>query len=124
MQRKSNSGVVAGIIAWLFAIYLAMSLITGHDQTTVLCIYAGCSALSFVAYGIDKNAALHGTRRISESTLHWLDLLCGWPGGYAAQRIFRHKTTKEPFGSIFLATAVLNILGFVLYSSSAALSQG
>ncbi len=69
-----------------------------------------------MVYWFDKNAAIQRTWRVKERTLHLLALLGGWPGAYAAQRILRHKTVKQPFQAIFCMCVVLNIVGFVLYS--------
>jgi uncharacterized membrane protein YsdA (DUF1294 family) len=32
----------------------------------------------------------------------------GWPGALAARRVFRHKTTKQPFRTIFWGTVIAN----------------
>ena len=74
----------------------------------VLGIIAGgvlvASAVSVVAYFVDKRAAVKGTRRVRERTLHLLALAGGWPGAMAGQRLFRHKTRDQPFRMIFWCT--------------------
>jgi len=70
--------------------------------------YSGLSAFAFLLYGRDKAAARRGARRIPERTLHVVALLGGWPGAWLAQRVFRHKTRKQPFRAIFWGTVVLN----------------
>ena len=35
-------------------------------------------------------------------------LLGGWPGAIFAQRVFRHKSSKPSFQSVFWITVVLN----------------
>lgn len=67
-------------------------------------LYLVMSVVSFTAYGMDKARADRGRWRISEATLHGLDLLCGFPGGFLGQRIFRHKTRKTRFQIIFWLT--------------------
>jgi uncharacterized membrane protein YsdA (DUF1294 family) len=74
----------------------------------VLGSYFGLSLMSFVAYAIDKSAARKGTWRISESNLHVLDFLGGWPGGWIAQKILRHKTSKPSFQRIYWVTVALH----------------
>jgi uncharacterized membrane protein YsdA (DUF1294 family) len=69
-----------------------------------LLLYAGMSIITFAAYGMDKARADRGRWRISEATLHGLDLLCGFPGGFLGQRIFRHKTRKTGFQVVFWLT--------------------
>ena len=63
------------------------------------------SFLSFTTYQDDKNRARIGDRikvsRISEDTLHFFELIGGWPGGFLAQRQFRHKTAKASYQFVF-----------------------
>ncbi|WP_175625307.1 MULTISPECIES: DUF1294 domain-containing protein [Oxalobacteraceae] len=82
----------------------------------VLGSYFALSLLSFAAYAIDKSAAPKGTWRISENNLHVLDFLGGWPGGFIAQRLLRHKTSKASFQRIYWVTVVLHcaLVGWLL----------
>jgi uncharacterized membrane protein YsdA (DUF1294 family)/cold shock CspA family protein len=71
----------------------------------------GClvvSGLSYRAYRDDKNRARQGLRRLSESSLHFIDFIGGWPGGYLAQRQYRHKTAKASFRRVFWSTVLLH----------------
>lgn len=70
--------------------------------------YGIASLLLFGVYGLDKWAA--GTRRwrTEEATLHLFAVAGGWPGGFLGQRVFRHKTRKQPFQAIFWAAVVVN----------------
>lgn len=74
----------------------------------LLAAYAVLSVLLFAVYGIDKAAARGGRRRVPEATLHLLAFAGGWPGALVAQRVFRHKTRKQPFGAIYWITVVAN----------------
>jgi uncharacterized membrane protein YsdA (DUF1294 family) len=61
-------------------------------------------ALSLVAFGVvrsDKRRAELETWRIPEITLHFLELIGGWPGSFLAQRMFRHKTAKISYQLVF-----------------------
>lgn len=71
--------------------------------------YGVASVICFIAYAIDKSAAVEGRRRIAERTLLLLGLACGWPGGWLAQRWLRHKTAKRPFQIAFWCSALLNV---------------
>ena len=71
-------------------------------------LYLAASAASIVAYAVDKSAARHGRWRTSESTLHLLAIIGGWPGALVAQQVFRHKSRKPSFQAAFLLTVVLN----------------
>jgi uncharacterized membrane protein YsdA (DUF1294 family) len=72
-------------------------------------VYAAMSIVTFVAYGVDKRRARQRHWRIPEATLHLLDAACGWPGGLAAQRFFRHKVRKTSFQISFWAIVVLHV---------------
>ena len=65
--------------------------------------------LTFGCYAYDKMAARKNDWRISEKSLHILSLAGGWVGALFAQKIFRHKTVKQPFQSLFWFTIVVNI---------------
>ena len=63
--------------------------------------YAVMSLITFMVYESDKTAALLDARRTSETTLHILELLGGWPGALLAQLVFWHKIKKLSFQFVF-----------------------
>ncbi len=84
---------VYGRPAWQIALYLvAVNLIT------------------FLTYGWDKLAAMERGWRVSEGMLHLLGLIGGTPGAFLAQQLFRHKTRKQPFRTIFWLMVICQIL--------------
>ncbi len=66
------------------------------------------SAATFLLYRHDKQRAQTGGWRTPESTLHFAELLGGWPGAFLAQRVFRHKTAKTSFLVVFWAIVGLH----------------
>lgn len=72
---------------------------------------------TFVVFRADKRAAEAGRRRTSEATLLKLAAAGGSGGAALAQRLFRHKTRKEPFRSRLglIATVQLLLLALVVY---------
>ncbi len=96
----------------MFAALYAYVIWCWGFRPPMLFIYGGMSIVAFVAYGIDKAAALSGRRRISENALHLLALAGGWPGALLAQQIFRHKTSKHRFIVGFWLTVMLNVALF------------
>jgi uncharacterized membrane protein YsdA (DUF1294 family) len=81
----------------------------GTTGFLVLCL-AGyllvANLLAFTAFGLDKRRALNGDWRIPERKLLLLATLGGWVGAKLAQRLFRHKSRKQPF-RILLNLSVL-----------------
>jgi len=80
----------------------------------VAAIYALMSAVTFIAYGLDKRRALRGQRRVRERTLHLLELAGGWPGGLLGQIAFRHKRRKVSYMLVFVGIVLLHIAGWYL----------
>tara|TARA_R110000782_G_scaffold52329_2_gene112318 strand:- start:1390 stop:1635 length:246 start_codon:yes stop_codon:yes gene_type:complete len=52
-------------------------------------------------YRSDKRRAQQSLQRTPENLLHLVELLGGWPGALIAQQIFRHKTRKIAYQTIF-----------------------
>lgn len=123
-NRKRGKSPVRWGTATLFVIpaflllYLAVSVLW-KPPLLIAAIYAAASAITFVAYAIDKSAATRGARRTPERTLHLLALACGWPGALLAQQILRHKSAKAEFRAAFWGTVVLNMAGFLYVCSPA-----
>lgn len=101
--------------AMVFFALLGSLLLLGRVPVLLMAAYGLLSAGAFVMYGVDKSAAVQGTWRTSESTLHAIALLGGWPGALVARQIFRHKTTKQPFRTIFWGTVVTNCLALAWF---------
>jgi uncharacterized membrane protein YsdA (DUF1294 family) len=49
------------------------------------------------AFVLDKRRARRGVRRLSEKSLHLLELAGGWPGTLAAGHLIRHKTLDRRY---------------------------
>ncbi len=73
--------------------------------------------VTFIAYGVDKRAAVRGAWRIPEADLHALEFLGGWSGALVAQRFFKHKTKKKSFRTDFylVILAELVVIGLILH---------
>lgn len=65
------------------------------------------SVFAWICYRGDKKAAATGAWRISETALHSLELLGGWPGAFLAQQRYRHKTRKASYQAIFQSIVFL-----------------
>jgi uncharacterized membrane protein YsdA (DUF1294 family)/cold shock CspA family protein len=102
-----------------FFCLIAVFVFVGKLPPTVFGVYLGFSVIAFVAYAADKSAARKNQWRTSESTLHVLGLIGGWPGALVAQQLFRHKSKKESFRVAFWLTVAVNCsaLAWILTSS-------
>ena len=97
-------------------------------MTEVLGIVAYLVAINFAvfaAFGWDKRQARLDNQRISESALLNLAFFGGSFGAKIAQRKFRHKTWKQPFGRQLNAIVAFHILavcggfGWLVFNSLA-----
>ena len=68
----------------------------------------GGLAATAVAYRLYKSAAERNVWRTSETMLHVMALIGGWPGALVAQQAFRHKSRKLSFRLAFWTTVALN----------------
>lgn len=84
-------------------------------KPVVLVVYAVASVVAFFAYAFDKAAAVRGSWRTPESTLHLISVAGGWPGALLAQQLLRHKSTKPGFVVMFWITAAVNVGVFVAW---------
>lgn len=78
--------------------------------------YAIASIITFIAFAIDKAAAVRDRRRIPESTLHIMELLCGWPGAWLAIFLLRHKNRKLSFLAITAAISFLHVIVVAVFA--------
>ncbi|KPL67632.1 cold-shock protein [Erythrobacter sp. SG61-1L] len=81
--------------------------------TIVLVALILINLLTVLRFWQDKRYAIAGMRRIPEADLLGLALIGGTPAAFAARRMFRHKTRKEPFSTHLQLIGVLQIGGIV-----------
>lgn len=76
------------------------------------------SILTFIAFGVDKRAAIHGQRRTPEARLHLLELLGGWPGAILGGFTFRHKIRKPAYVVVtILVIMIWLVVGWFLFNA-------
>lgn len=107
----AKGGAVAFALPGLFLMFVAAAVFVGQLPLVILGLYVVASAVSFVLYAHDKSAAEKGRWRTNESTLHMFSLIGGWPGAFVAQKLLRHKSSKQSFRILFWAIVVLNCVG-------------
>ena len=116
--RPAGRGAVLGFVVislFVGAIILSNSVAALHIG--VIAVYAVMSAVTFIAYGVDKLRARSGRWRISEATLLVMGFIGGWPGAIIAQQLFRHKTRKASFRQAFWGSVALNLLVFAIIAT-------
>ncbi len=115
-RRAPARGLTAAFAVALsfFPMMAALSAL-GDLPAWLIAAYAGASAVAIFLYATDKAAAQQGRWRTPESTLHLVAALGGWPGALIARHLFRHKTTKEPFRTIFWVTVIINCAALASY---------
>ncbi|HSG69607.1 MAG TPA: DUF1294 domain-containing protein, partial [Planctomycetaceae bacterium] len=74
----------------------------------VLLLYVVMSAMTLLAYDLDKAAAQNNRWRTSEKSLQVLALVGGWPGALLGQNLFRHKIRKLEFQMVFWCMVFVN----------------
>lgn len=90
---------------------------TGDLRPAIGLVYLVMSVVTFLAYAFDKAAAVRGSRRTPERTLHALGLIGGWPGALLAQQWLRHKSSKSSFVAGFWFTVALNVGALVAWQA-------
>ncbi len=74
-------------------------------SATLVCGLAVAAALA-----VDKRRAERGGWRVSERTLHTLELCGGWLGSLLARRALRHKTRKASYRAVAGVIAALHVV--------------
>ncbi|MCW5760233.1 MAG: DUF1294 domain-containing protein [Phenylobacterium sp.] len=64
---------------------------------------------AFVSFGADKARAERERQRLPEWHLLTMALFGGAAGAIAGQYFFRHKTRKQPFRTLLIGAAVVNL---------------
>ena len=76
------------------------------------------------ALWFDKGRARRGGWRVSERTLHTMELCGGWLGSLIARRVLRHKSRKSSYRLAAGAIAALHVAAWVALIGWAALANG
>lgn len=109
-QRKLLLQIILALV-WLIGLFTAGYW--HYLSPNFALYYLACSGITFIAYGVDKNAAKKGRWRTKEKTLQLLALIGGWPGAIIGRHWFAHKRQKLSFRVIFWLAAIINIIAFV-----------
>jgi uncharacterized membrane protein YsdA (DUF1294 family)/cold shock CspA family protein len=108
-RRKSPIRVPRRLLGVVSLLAVGLATTAGILPLAMAVVFALLSFLSYLMYGWDKSAAQSDGQRISEKTLHLVDLLGGWPGALIAQQQLRHKTIKTSFQLVFWCSVLGNL---------------
>ncbi|MFT6987248.1 MAG: uncharacterized membrane protein YsdA (DUF1294 family)/cold shock CspA family protein [Psychromonas sp.] len=108
-RNKGKSSILGPVFTVLFCIGLFISVFNGKVPVNVGFAYLVISLITILAYAKDKYSAQNNRWRTPEATLHFFSLIGGWPGALIAQKILRHKTSKNEFISTYRITVFLNV---------------
>ncbi|CAG0941856.1 Cold shock protein CspA [Candidatus Brocadiaceae bacterium] len=112
-QKQFELSLIPRVILAVIPFILSGVLIKQHTIYTPLFAYLFFSPLTFIFYAYDKSMALKDKWRISEATLHLLELLGGWPAALITQYTIRHKNKKTSFQIIFWFIIILHLSGLI-----------
>lgn len=110
---------------WFVLVLLLPSLVLGavcvaarrgYVPPWIAFLYVGMSAVTAIAYALDKFRAQKGAWRISESTLQLFAMAGGWPGALPAQHLLRHKTRKISFQVTFWLIVAAHLAFWVWFA--------
>ena len=95
-------------------VFIAMAVALNTDVSPAWFIVYGVASLAcFIGYALDKRAAEQKHWRVSETILLLVGVVGGWPGAIVAQELFRHKTKKIAFRTLFWMSVAINMAAFV-----------
>jgi uncharacterized membrane protein YsdA (DUF1294 family) len=108
------------LLAAMSALLRQVAQLEGREPLLILVAYLATSIVTFFMYAYDRRAAKEKGWRISERTLHLLELMGGWPGALWGQRHLRHKVDWKGefrFKIVTLMIAIVHIAFWVLWSA-------
>ncbi len=108
VRQASVSWLPAAGAALIMLLALAVVLL-GRAPAWVAVAYLALGVVSIIVYWFDKRAAQADRWRVSERSLHIIDLIGGIAGGLVAQQLLRHKTSKRSFAIVTAMIALLHI---------------
>ncbi|WP_226895728.1 cold shock and DUF1294 domain-containing protein [Luteolibacter marinus] len=122
-EAKIGVGSWLALALLLVAPWLAGLFLPGPDWG-VMALMGVVSMIAWITYQQDKQAAGAGRWRTSESTLHLMEFLGGWPGAFLAQRRFRHKTRKPSYQAAFWGIVLIHQVAAVDVISGGMIRRG
>ena len=104
-----NSALIIGVAYFIETHYFRVQNVFSYKMLLLFLVFQiiTINFTTFIAYGVDKRAAIKKNWRIPENDLHMLEFLGGWIGAWLAQKFFHHKTAKKSFQNMYKLMIVL-----------------
>ena len=104
-----NSALIIGAAYFIETHYFRVQNVLSYKTLLLFAVFqiVTINLTTFVAYGVDKRAAIKKQWRVAENDLHMLEFWGGWIGAWLAQKIFHHKTAKKSFQNMYRLMIVL-----------------
>jgi uncharacterized membrane protein YsdA (DUF1294 family) len=97
------------LAAAIFLAFVVVMVLWKRVPFWVPLIYVSISLISFFDYRSDKEKSARKEWRTPENTLHFWELMGGWPGALVAQQTLRHKNRKTAFLLVFWSIVVIHL---------------
>jgi len=116
--RHVNDGGKISLLTWICLFFLiavpllAWSHIMVINELPLLFLLfylATINVITYRTYKSDKSKARAKEWRTSETELHFLELIGGWPAALLAQHQFRHKVSKSNFKTTYWMIVTLHL---------------
>lgn len=106
-----NSALIIGSAYYVETHWFKTSIFTTKTFLLLLVFQAVfMNITTFIAYGVDKRAAMRKAWRVPENSLHMLEFLGGWFGAWLAQKFFNHKTKKQSYQNTYKLMIILEFV--------------
>lgn len=111
-----NSALMIGAAYFVETHYFRVQNVFSYKMLLLFLVFQiiTINFTTFIAYGVDKRAAIKKNWRVPENDLHMLEFLGGWIGAWLAQKAFRHKTAKRSFQNMYKLMIVLEFVAIWL----------
>jgi uncharacterized membrane protein YsdA (DUF1294 family) len=109
LSNGGRFGFLAGSLFIALLVLPAAAIARLSLPPLTLAAYIGLvNASTFILYRADKQRARSKDWRIKETSLHFMELIGGWPGAFLAQRFYRHKCFKLSYQIAFWLIVLLH----------------
>lgn len=79
--------------------------------------YMTMSVITFGFFYVDKKRAEEDRWRLTETSMHVLEILGGWPGSIVALGMLRHKTRKAEYLAMLCVIIAVHVLTWILLAA-------